>query len=192
MSWRIEQANPFALLRELPDGLFQTCLLRVPADLPDPCLWPVLKELFRVTREDGTLWLAGAMHQAAAQEAGWCRPISDAIHPRLHGCGGSRCRTVTLLVKQPTFHFNARLLLLGCSRSGCGPARRHVHLRSRCGRRAWCVPSTTRPELPLRLIDWCIRASTSPRACQVCGAVAPPSRSYQRRSGVAARMRAQQ
>jgi hypothetical protein len=170
MSWRIEQANPFAVLRELPDELFQTSLLRLPADMPDPCVRPILEELLRVTRDDGTLWLVGATHDRVAQEAGWCRPFSGAVHPRLQGCSGSRCPTVTLLSKHPEFHFNPRLLPLGYARHGFAPGRRRLQFRSHDQRRAWCVPSNAVSAMPQSLIEWCIRASTSPRACQICGA----------------------
>jgi DNA methylase len=166
MSWRIEQANPFAVLCELPDGLFQTCLLRLPTDLPGPCVHLSLGEVFRVTREDGTLWLVGVEHHAAAEEAGWCRPRSSPAHRRLHPHGGSRCPSVTLFAKHPKFHFNPRPLPLGYARS------RHsrLHPRSHDHRRAWCVPSGTGSAIPPSLIEWCIRASTSPRACEICGA----------------------
>jgi hypothetical protein len=167
MSWRIEQANPLALLRELPDGLFQTGILRTPADLPETDVPPVLRELHRVTREDGTLWLLGATHEAAAIEAGWRRPTGRAVHPRpeRHGSG---CLTVALMAKNPGCYFNARLPLPGTPRRVCGHERSARGLRHR--RRAWCVPLANRRDLPQQLIDWCIQASTSPRACQICGA----------------------
>jgi hypothetical protein len=175
MSWRIEQANPFAVLRELPDGLFQTCLLRLPADRA------ILAELFRVTRDDGTLWLLGASHCTVAQEAGWRRPSNTSVHPRLRGYGGGRCPTVTLLAKRSEFYFNPRLLALGYGRHGFAVGRQHPGLRSPDQRRAWCVHSNTAAAAPRSLIEWCIRASTSPRACQICGA---PWRHHVGASGV--------
>jgi hypothetical protein len=168
MNWRIEQATPFALLRELPDGLFQTCIMRNPANLPGPSAPAVLRELLRVTREDGTLWLLGAAHEGAAIEAGWHQLCRRPARPRLHGDEASGCLTVALLSKQPEAHLNARLPLLGAPRRTCASARGGSRVWHR--RRAWCVPSAGRHDPLQKLIDWCIQASTSPLACQVCGA----------------------
>jgi len=168
MSWRIEQANPSALLRDLPDGLFQTGILRVPADLPDPDVASVLRKLHRVTRGDGTLWLLGAAHQSAALETGWHHPTGRRFHPRPPVQDSHRLLTVTLLAKRPQFYFNARLPLLAASRCSCersGSDRRAAHRR-----RAWCVPPVSRLESPQQLIAWCVQASTSPKACEFCGA----------------------
>ncbi len=168
MSWRIEQASPFALLRELPDGLFHSCILRKPADLPAAYLPAVLGELYRVTRGDGTLWLVGAAHEGAALEAGWHRPSGCPVHPRLQSDAGSGCLTVALLSKQPELRFNTRPPRPSTPRRPCGHERSVRGSRDR--RRAWCVPPAGRRDLPLQLIDLCIQVSTSPRACQFCGA----------------------
>lgn len=168
MSWRIEQASPSVLMRELPDGLFQTSILRVPTDLPELCLPSVLRELHRVTREDGTLWLLSAAHREAAIEAGWHWPTGQRCHPRLLDEDGSGFLTVTLLAKRSQFHFSARLPLLPYSRRSCQRAsgeRRAAHRR-----RAWCVRAARRQETSQELIAWCVQASTAPRACAFCGA----------------------
>lgn len=167
MSWRIEHASPFASLCELPDRLCQTGILRVPTAFPASAIAPVLRELHRVTRDDGTLWLIGGAHVAAALEAGWHRPTSQVVHPRLRD-GERGCVVLRLLAKQPDFYFNASLPVRSIARRGCGQAGAPRDPRQR--RCAWCVRPIGKRELPHQLIAWCLHASTSPRSCQVCGA----------------------
>jgi len=71
MSWRVENAAPITLLRDLPDGWAQTCVTAPPGwrsregflgHEPTPAsytlhLVAVLREVRRVLRDDGTLWL---------------------------------------------------------------------------------------------------------------------------------------
>ena len=167
MSWRIEHASPLASLRELPDRLCQTSILRVPRAFPESGVTTVLRELHRVTRDDGTLWLGGAAYTSAALEAGWHRPTSPAVHPRPRD-GERGCMALTLLAKQPDFYFNLSQPVRLVSRRGCGQAIAQRGPRQR--RRAWCVRPISDRELPRQLIEWCLRASTSPRSCQACGA----------------------
>jgi len=178
MSWRIETANQFALLGELPDRWAQTCFLRPPRDCPTPCLIAILDRVRRVLRDDGTLWLSlpgrGSKPQALQllEDAGWHR--QDRV---LRGSGFSLIvgnSTVALFTKQQEFHFNARLPL----RRGAGASQHRRGLPARrLRRRAWCVPAAGDDAQSARVIDWCVRASTSPRACGVCGAPwrKPPS-----------------
>ncbi len=170
MSWRIETANPFALLSELPDDGAQTCFLRPPRDLPAPCLIAILDRVRRVLRDDGTLWLSlpgrGSQPQALQllEDAGWHRQ-----DPVLRGSGFSLIvgnSTVALFTKQQRFHFNARLPL---RRGGRSPQQRRGLSARRLQRRAWCVPAPGGEAHSAQAIDWCIRASTSPAACGVCG-----------------------
>ncbi|HSZ69105.1 MAG TPA: hypothetical protein VK756_01965 [Solirubrobacteraceae bacterium] len=170
MSWRIETANPFVLMQELPDGWAQTCFLRAPRDLPAPCLLSILDDLHRVLRDDGTLWLAlpsrGADRQLLelVEVLGWQRPANSRAYASALG--------VTLFTKQPEFHFEPRLPISGApsrAEHPC-PARDHAACRltaRRAPRRAWCVPA--RGDIPARAIEWCILASTSSRACGICG-----------------------
>ena len=115
MSWRIETANPFALLSELPDDWAQTCFLRPPRDLPTPCLIAILDRVRRVLRDDGTLWLSlpgrGSQPQALqlVEDAGWLRQDRALHRSRLSLIVGHS--TVALFTKQQEFHFNARLAL---------------------------------------------------------------------------------
>lgn len=179
MSWRIEHANPFAVLAELPNGLVQTCFLRVPPDLPDACLLVLSGELHRVLRDDGTLWItfprlaAPVERLRLVRQAGWLLP---AEHPqarsnptsRVTSCGAS----VTLCAKQPAFHFNPRRPLdrtgYRFSTQTCSGRLRYAAWRPT--RRPWCIPAGATEALATDVIEWCIRTSTSPRACEVCGA----------------------
>jgi hypothetical protein len=176
MSWRIETANPLALVRELPDGSAQTCFIRPPRDLPTPCLLAILDEVHRVLRDDGTLWVAlpgrgnapGVIR--SIQETGWLRANAKTM---LSNPPRGEHRAVALFSKQQAFHFNPRQPLRPsvtgnhdqvCSNSR--PPRRGV---SWVARRAWCVPAHAGHALPPRLIEWCILAGTSPQACGICG-----------------------
>jgi hypothetical protein len=172
MSWRIETADPFALMPELPEQWAQTCLLRPPRDLPVPLLVASLDHVHRVLRQDGTLWVAlpgrgsAPMLLRAIEAAGWLRAPAQ--------LGGGSLRGVALFSKQPRFHFTPRQAPLaslnrpGEVGSGSLPARRT--LRRTAARRAWCVPVRGTDALSLRLIEWCILAGSSPHACGECGA----------------------
>jgi hypothetical protein len=174
MSWRVEHANPFALARELPEELVQTCLVRVPRDLPESCLRALLSEIHRVVRGDGTLWVASQGAPSArvnvALEAGWLLPDDDLAAGRRYRCGALGGR-LTLFAKRPEFYFNPQVPLLASvvrcqGHSVAGPRRR---LGVSHERRSWCVPSAGRGLSPA-VIRWCIHASTAPCACAVCGA----------------------
>lgn len=194
MSWRIETANPFVLMRELPDAWVQTCFLRPPRGLPVSYLLAVLDEVHRVLRDDGTLWVAlpgggnAAGLVAAAQAAGWLRARTGL--PARPGVGGGR--GLALFAKQPRFHFQPRQAPLAyCQsrddavRQGSLPGRSLVGA-GRAARRAWCVP-VREDVLSPRLIEWCILASSSARACGVCGT---PWRRLPASAGRAGRWRA--
>ncbi len=175
MSWRIEIANPLALMRELPDRWTQTCFIRPPRDLPTPYLLAILKDVHRVLRDDGTLWITLPERGKAPglirsiQETGWLHAHASTLANHTRGAH----QAVALFSKQQAFHFNPRQPLRPSTTSArnqvCStspPPRRGI---SRPARRAWCVPAHTSHGLSLRLIEWCILASTSPRACGVCG-----------------------
>lgn len=151
MSWRIEHADPVALLGELPNGLAQTGFLIPPRHTPLPVLLATLSELRRVTRGDGTLWVAGREHRRLALLAcctGWATTHESQV-PR-----------ATLLATSGRYHFNAR------------PAPLHLDTRSylykprRVDRRGSCLHGA----LSRLAIEWCVQGSTSPSACGVCGA----------------------
>lgn len=178
MSWRIEHANPFALLAELPNELVQTCFLRVPPDLPDPCLLVLLGELHRVLRNDGTLWItfprlaAPVERLHLVEQAGWLFPAEyRQAKSNPYRCV-TRCgESVRLCAKQPAFHFNAQrpLIRTGYRFSTASCAGRRPSGAWRPTRRPWCIPLGETQALTPEVIEWCIRRSTSPRACEVCG-----------------------
>lgn len=175
MSWRIETANPLALVRELPDTWAQTCFIRPPRDLPVPCLLAILDEVHHVLRDDGTLWVAlpgrgnapGLIR--AIGETAWLRANAKTT---LSNQSRGEHRAVALFSKQPAFHFNPCQPLCPavtsnhdqvCSNSR--PLRRGISVPVR---RAWCVPTHAGHTMSRRLIEWCILASTSPQACGIC------------------------
>jgi hypothetical protein len=89
MSWRIENAKPLPVLRDLPAGLAQTCITSPPpwvpgegkgylAYSPSPEAYVremvgVMREVARVLRHDGTLWVTLAEPNSTS------RPGSDLI-----------------------------------------------------------------------------------------------------------------
>jgi hypothetical protein len=174
MSWRIETAGPLALMRELPDVWAQTCFLHTPRDLPKACLVAVLDEVHRVLRDDGTVWVAlpGRGHAPAARNAiegaGWLRA-------RTGTAGVAGFGALHLFAKQPRFYFHPRSPLKA-SRPGhqdvyaAGRPACCSSVRCRPARRAWCAPARTDGGLSPSVIEWCILASSSARACGVCGA----------------------
>jgi hypothetical protein len=183
MSYRIEQADPLALLRELPDEWAQTCVTSPPPEAPVPYLLAVLDEVHRILRTDGTVWLllgrGGNAHDLmwALRHTRWMRPLRASATP-MH---------VLLLTKQPAFLFRPQYPVTRVispqrhARPGYPVARRPRYGCGDCSmpRRAWCVPSPGAGGIPpTGVIEWCILASTVPYACEVCGA---PSRQSVRR-----------
>jgi hypothetical protein len=178
MSFRIEQADPLTLLRELPDEWAQTCITSPRRDLPVRYLLAVLDELHRVLRHDGTLWLSlargGNSHQLARaiEDTRWVRPSTATAVPR----------GVLLFAKQPDFLFNPPRSLVRFSAPQGSTCPRYPFAQRPCrgcrsclaARRGWCVPSPGASGIaPREVIELCILASTVPCACEVCGA---PSR----------------
>jgi hypothetical protein len=158
VSWRIEHADPLAILRELPDKWAQACVTNPPPGSRDHIL-AVLGEVHRVLREDGTFWLLRAERSLPAElvEHGWQpQPVTWA-RPLTRG----RTR-LWLLTKQPGYfcetgaiHEYARL------RNTARLAGRPVHCES--------CPWQEQRELHPRLRRLCILAGTSPLACGACG-----------------------
>ncbi len=179
MSWRIEYANPFALLAELPNELVQTCFLRAPSDLPDACLLMLLGELHRVLRNDGTLWItfprlaAPTERLRVVERAGWLFPTEyRQAESNPYRCLTRRGGSVRLCAKQLAFHYNPQrpLARTGYRFSTQLCAGRLCSGTCRPARRPWCIPVGETEALTPQVIEWCIRSSTSPRACEVCGA----------------------
>jgi hypothetical protein len=175
MNFRIEQTDPLALLRELPERWAQTCVTSPRRDAPVPYLLAVLDEVHRVLRADGTVWLAltrgGNTHELkrALRDTRWMQPLPASAIPR----------GVLLLTKQPVFLYKPQrpiervvsLQSAACPRYPVAQRPGHGCPRCPMPRRAWCVPSPGAGGIPAReLIEWCVLASTVPCACEVCGA----------------------
>jgi hypothetical protein len=180
MSWRIEQADPLALLRELPDRWAQTCITSPPRELPIPYVIAVLDEVRRVLRDDGTLWLAltrrgdtASRFEAALAETAW-EQQAPAASASYRPAGGQ----LVLLAKQPGFLYEPSRALAASRATQSPVCPRHPIAQApgeRCrlcrqARRAWCVPPPGAAGLLSReAVEWCIVASTVPRACCACG-----------------------
>lgn len=178
MSWRVEHADPLCLLSELPDGLAQTCFLRPPSDLPAPEALAILVQARRVVRDEGTLWFSRPGRASRQQElqlverAGWLG------HDRaLRGSRGLPIlghAALTLWTKQPNFHINPRFRLSGSAlwraQTLCPSQRSQPVSARQLKRAAWYVPVGGGGAISTQVIDWCLRSSTSPRACGICGA----------------------
>jgi hypothetical protein len=158
VSWRIEHADPLAILRELPDTWAQTCLTNPPPGPRDHTL-AVLDEVHRVLRADGTLWL---LHPERSLPSDLCERGWQA-HPV--GWAGSLTRGRTrlwLLTKQPGY-FCETGAIHGYARLG-NTAR--LDGRPVCGE---SCPWQEQRDLHPRLRRLCILAGTSPLACGACG-----------------------
>jgi hypothetical protein len=175
MSFCVEQADPLALLSELPSQWAQTCVTRPRSDESVSYLLAVLDQVWRVLREDGALWLAlaGGGNSCELAQAlkytPWLRPESPRITPR----------QVVLLTKSTRPLLNPyRGLGAVRSRRELGRSRYSVTRPSgyRCvwhprTRRALCVPSAgAAGVLSRQVVEWCILTSTVPYACGACGA----------------------
>jgi len=186
MSFRVEQADPLILLRDLPDGWAQTCVTSPPRDVPVAYLLAVLDEVHRVLRADGTVWLilarGGNAHDLiwALRDTRWVRPFPASATPR----------HVLLLTKHPVFLFRAPYPLTrvfsthGSAHAGSPLGRAPGHDRRCCRmpRRAWCIPASGMGGIPPKeVLDWCVLAGTVPCACEICGAPSQQSVSYRER-----------
>jgi len=167
MSSRIEHANPFALVQELPDGWAQTCFVRAPRDLPAPCLLAILDDLHRVVRDDGTLWLALPGRGPSKQLVELIRVLGWRVADGARWWGA-----LTLLTKQPEFYLDPRprpsLSIGGDRPTRCPAPHRGGAREARRRRRAWCAPANG--VIEDEVAQSCILAGTSPYACGVCGA----------------------
>jgi hypothetical protein len=162
MSSRIEHADALAILRELPENWAQACITSPPHETPARMLDAVLAEVHRVLRFDGTLWLyaprlpveASALRACGfhPQEAPWwAAPLATSGIRVLMASKRERffCDPPSLNPRRPR-HFS-------CTSSRC--------LQPRSAAPADCVR-----EVDAQLARRLLLASTSPRACGVCGA----------------------
>ncbi len=160
MSWRIEHADPLAILRELPDKWAQACVTSPPRRGSRDHILAVLGEVHRVLREDGTLWLLHPERSLPAElvERGW----------QAHSVGwaGSLTRgriRLWLLTKRPGYFCETGAIHgYACLRNTARLAGRLVCCES--------CPWQEQRDLHPRLRRLCILAGTSPLACGACGA----------------------
>lgn len=162
MSSRIEHADALAILRELPENWAQACITSPPYETTTKTLEAVLAEVHRVLRLDGTLWLYAQrlpVEAPALRECGfhpqeapwWAAPLATSGIRVLMACKRERffCDPPSLNPRRPR-HFS-------CTSSTCR--------QPRCAAPAECVP-----EANSQLVRRLLLASTSPKACGVCGA----------------------
>jgi hypothetical protein len=158
MTWRIEQSDALALLRELPAEWAQTCIAYPPASAEPDQILAMFMQVRRVLRADGTLWLF--THRAAQPSVElnaqgwieqrlplWARPLEL----------GTDCPvSLSLFTKQARyFHITHALTK---HRPGVLCAARLEVQRCADGR-----------EAIRRVVARCVLASTSPVACGACG-----------------------
>lgn len=162
MSWRIEEADALTLMRELPDAWAQTCFTRPPSTQAPEVTLAVLSEVYRVLREDGTLWLLlhpGEALLDALYEQGWIRQRPPAwATPLTLGCNTSQ--RPSLLTKDARYfyenHRQTRPQRLSCLNTG-----RQIRRAQGCNyEREWMR----------RLVKRCVLEGSSFLACGACGA----------------------
>ena len=112
-----------------------------PRDLPAPCLLTILDDLYRVVRDDGTLWLALPGRSPSKQLVELIRVLGWRVAEGARWWGA-----LTLLTKRPEFYLNPRprpCRSIGGDRQTRGPATPHRSGGHDAGRtrRAWCVPA---------------------------------------------------
>ncbi len=164
MSLRVEHTDALSLLRELPDCWAQTCIASPPADAEPARILAILKQVHRVLREDGTLWLLGANEQLASElraaayrrqkTPSWSAPLTSVRDPMGLSLLSKRDRC---FCDPPSFadHRVPRLRVLSCGR---GRPRQPECLEERERAYRWT------------LARCCILTGASPLACGVCGA----------------------
>jgi hypothetical protein len=162
MSSRIEHADALAILRELPANWAQACITSPPRDTQPEALEAVLAEAHRVLRFDGTLWLYATRLpiEAAALRAWGYHPQQAPWWAAPLATGGTR---VLLASKRERFF---------CDPPSVDPRRpRHFSCASDACRQPRSVaPSGCVHETSAQLARRLLLASTSPKACGVCGA----------------------
>jgi hypothetical protein len=162
VSSRIETTDsPAGLLRELPPGWAQTIVTSPSRRDLDRSPAALFTQLYRVLRDDGTLWLLCLDKRlpGVLAEQGWmpCR-VAWATPLRVDPAGRARLH---LFVKQPRYHYNTQTAQLFRA-----PHMQPAFARA-TGPRHGCAWS---PEHRRELMRLCILAGSSRTACGVCGA----------------------
>ncbi|HSZ69153.1 MAG TPA: hypothetical protein VK756_02210 [Solirubrobacteraceae bacterium] len=160
---RVESGPATRLVGELPAGWVQAIVTSPTRSEVDGAPSWLFRELRRVLRADGTLWLLTAEKYlpAALSERGWIAQEIDWATPlRVDPAGRAR---LYLFVKGPEFFYSTRAVeLFLAPRTRAALARREG-----AGGGRGCAWS---PEHRRDLLRLCILAGTSRVACGVCGA----------------------
>jgi hypothetical protein len=176
MNQRIEHSDPLVLLRELPDGLAQMCITRVPDEPTPMAMLSVLAQAHRVLRTDGTLWLLVRHHEPSVITGLLKLGFQRLPTPRWASVIPAAPLRLLLLAKSECCFFEERLFAPRASR----PTTIGRTGRQRTNTRA-CVHD--RAELQ-RLFKRCVLAGSAFIACGVCGAPYRPARSKEGRAGL--------
>lgn len=178
MNQRIEHTDPLRLLRELPDGLAQMSISRLPDEHDPVRLLSVLSQAHRVLRTDGTLWLLAHHHDQnvirGVLEFGF-RPLPS---PRWASAFSGMQLRLRLFAKSECCFFEERLFVPHGPRPGTiAPiGRRRMRARARA-----CVHDRTEHQ---RLFKRCVLAGSAFIACGVCGAPYRRACPGERRAGL--------
>jgi hypothetical protein len=167
----VEPGRAVEVMRSLPAGWAQTCLVSPPARAPRRIVLAVLGEAHRVVRGDGTVWLLQGPQPLAGElfEQGW------EAHPVAWAARLTRGRVqLTVLTKEPRYFYDT---------TAAGDPQRLRLLAGQDHRAAadGACPWVVAHERLLRLSKLCVLAGSSPLACGVCGA--PWRRSYPSETG---------
>lgn len=160
MTWRIEHTDSLALLSELPEGWVQTCIAYPPCGGTDDRVLSVVREVRRVLRDDGALWLflpnMTQLHEL--RDAGWIeqRPPTWGRSLALRSAGA---RPLALLTKGRSFFHHSNSLV--------PPTRRGATTRRSCGHVQRCVRER---DAIGGLAGRCVLTTTAGIACGTCGA----------------------
>jgi hypothetical protein len=159
MSWRIEHSDPLTLLGELPDKWAQTCITTTPLPHAQERTLAVLAEVYRVLRDDGTLWLLApdaALARALPRQGwipralpGWAGPLAS----------GPRASRVVLFTKQSSPFLEPHDWQQRRATRTLADLTSWAGVRCRQG-----APANH------SLLRRCVLAASSPMACGACGA----------------------
>jgi hypothetical protein len=159
---RIEHTDPLPLLRELPDGLAQMSISRLP-DEHDPIrLLSVLSQAHRVLRTDGTLWLLAHHHEQNVIRG--VLELGFRLLPSPKWAAAFSGMQLRLFVKSECCFLEGQLFVPHGPRPGATAraGSRRANARGRA-----CVHDRTEYQ---RLFKRCILAGSASIACGVCGA----------------------
>lgn len=178
MNQRIERADPLRLLRELPDGLAQMSISRLPDERDSIRLLSVLSQAHRVLRTDGTLWLLAHHHEQNVIRGVVELGFTPLPTPRWAGALPGVQLRLLLFAKSECCFFEEQLFLPLCRRPGTTvrTGQRPTSARARA-----CVHDRAAHQ---RLFKRCVLSGSAFIACGVCGAPYRRACPGERRAGL--------